>query len=220
MQISPSLARWARAHHQLVTRSAWVTTGHEPRGFDRPIERGEVRAVVCRGIPTTNPLRTLVDLGATDGASVPGALEAFTISRLVSPAAVRSARARRRRPGRDGVDALESALASSVLGAKPPDSVLEPLTGALLGQHGLEGWHFHPRVYRIEVDFGFAATKVAIEVDRWTYHRTRQQFENDRARDAKLASRGRVVLRFTWRQVTREPSRVARVIRATLDSRA
>jgi hypothetical protein len=41
-------------------------------------------------------------------------------------------------------------------------------------------------------------------------------FERDRARDAALLLAGWRVLRFTWRQVTREPERVAAVVRRSM----
>jgi very-short-patch-repair endonuclease len=47
-------------------------------------------------------------------------------------------------------------------------------------------------------------------------HRTRKAFEADRRRDQLLAEAGYATLRFTWRQLTREPERVARTIQAGL----
>jgi len=57
-----------------------------------------------------------------------------------------------------------------------------------------------------------------VEVDGWTFHRTRRAFERDRERDAKLATAGVRVLRFTHRQVTREPALVAAAIRGRVST--
>jgi very-short-patch-repair endonuclease len=61
---------------------------------------------------------------------------------------------------------------------------------------------------RIFPDAIFQAEKVIVEVDGFRTHGTRLAFESDRARDAKLAAEGWIVLRFTWRQITEEPELV------------
>ena len=48
-------------------------------------------------------------------------------------------------------------------------------------------------------------------------HDTRHAFEADRRRDQLLAAAGYTTLRFTWRQVTSEPERVARTVTAVLE---
>jgi very-short-patch-repair endonuclease len=57
-------------------------------------------------------------------------------------------------------------------------------------------------------------------VDGWEAHRSRSAFEADRVGDARLAVLGNEVVRFTWRQVTRERREVAKTIRALLKARA
>ena len=44
-----------------------------------------------------------------------------------------------------------------------------------------------------------------VETDGWAFHGGRSAFERDRRRDAELQARGYVVMRFTWRRLTREP---------------
>ena len=61
-----------------------------------------------------------------------------------------------------------------------------------------------------------AARKLIVETDGAQTHRTRKAFEADRRRDQLLAEAGYTTLRFTWRQVTTEPERVARTIAAVL----
>jgi hypothetical protein len=58
------------------------------------------------------------------------------------------------------------------------------------------------------------------EVDGWDSHRTRSAFEEDRARDARLSALGYEVVRFTWRQLTRDQHAVAKTIRTLLRARA
>jgi len=47
-------------------------------------------------------------------------------------------------------------------------------------------------------------------------HTTRKAVEHDRLRDQRLTLAGYAVVRFTWRQVEREPRRVAAVLRGLL----
>ncbi len=66
------------------------------------------------------------------------------------------------------------------------------------------------------VDFLWPAHRLIVEVDGWETHGTRTAFEDDRARDAWLTAQGYRVVRFTWRQVTREGPLVARTLRQLL----
>ncbi len=57
----------------------------------------------------------------------------------------------------------------------------------------------------LTADFFWPEHRVIVETDGFGTHGKRASFESDRARDADLESRGYSVLRFTWRQITREP---------------
>jgi very-short-patch-repair endonuclease len=57
-------------------------------------------------------------------------------------------------------------------------------------------------------------TPPGVETDGYQYHRTRRAFERDRERDAILARAGYRMLRFTRRQLTREPAMVADTVRS------
>jgi very-short-patch-repair endonuclease len=73
----------------------------------------------------------------------------------------------------------------------------------------LDGIGFSP-------DFLWPTERLIVETDGGT-HRTRKAFEADRRRDQLLAEAGYTILRFTWRQLTTEPERVARTIAAVLN---
>jgi very-short-patch-repair endonuclease len=49
---------------------------------------------------------------------------------------------------------------------------------------------------------------VAVEIDGFAFHSTRDRFENDRRRDARLRQAGITVIRITWRQLERESEAV------------
>jgi very-short-patch-repair endonuclease len=70
------------------------------------------------------------------------------------------------------------------------------------------------------VDFLWTDRLLVVEVDGWESHRTRSAFEEDRSRDARLKILGYEVVRFTWRQVTRDRRGVAETIRTLLHARS
>ncbi len=132
----------------------------------------------------------------------------------------RRALRRHARPGRHGVRALRAAYDNWAIDDKPPDSALELAMVRLLDRAGLPRVVFHPPLLGRELDFAYLRERVAIECDGWESHGLdRHGFERDRVRDAALVAAGWVVLRFTWRQITRRPSWVADTIRATLLAR-
>jgi very-short-patch-repair endonuclease len=58
--------------------------------------------------------------------------------------------------------------------------------------------------------------RLIVETDGYRYHRGRQAFEDDRARDIRLQMLGYQVLRFTHRQVVDDAVGVAVALRALL----
>lgn len=186
----------------------------------RPTDLRWAHAVKQRGIEVTAPLRTLADLGAVDRAAVGPTLEAMLIAGLVTVPTVERTIALHRKRGRPGLRALEAAVVGLPLGRKPPDSVLEPAAARVFANAGIRGWTFHPRALGYELDFGFLAERVDVEVDGWTFHRSPASFEGDRRRDAALVAAGWAVLRFTWRQVNRQAAWVGRTVVATLAQRS
>jgi very-short-patch-repair endonuclease len=192
----------------------WVAA-HNPRDVDdlRPVQR--------RGIPTTNPLRVLVDLGQVAPSAVTAALEHYLAEGLVDLRSVKTALIRHARQGRHGIFALRAALDSATIDDVPADSELELAMARLLADHDLPPAQFHARILGFEVDFAIVPERVVLECDGWTSHGLdRVQFERDRRRDATLAAGGWVVLRFTWTQISRRPAWVAGAIRRTLSQRA
>lgn len=164
-----------------------------------PIDLGDLRPVRRRGIPTTNPLRILLDLGQVAPESVLEALEFFIV---------------------DGSLRRRAAVDAWVIDDKPPDSTLELEMAHLLQRYELPPGIVHAIVGGYEVDFALPAGRVVLECDGWESHgRSRKQFERDRVRDATLAAAGWVVLRFTWFQITRRSAWVANAIRGTLAAR-
>ncbi|MDX6581792.1 MAG: hypothetical protein QOI10_976 [Solirubrobacterales bacterium] len=72
------------------------------------------------------------------------------------------------------------------------------------------------RIGVFTVDFLWRRERLVVEVDGWAAHRGRQAFEDDHERDLALRAEGYRVLRFTARQIGREPAAVAAAVRTKL----
>jgi very-short-patch-repair endonuclease len=172
---------------------------------------------VHRGIPVTSPARTILDLAAIlDERGLERALDRAELLELTDyPTLDALARSR---PGHHGAGKLTRALQSHHAGTTLTKSELEELFLALCRRHGLPRPLVNTWVEGKEVDFLFAEHRLIVETDSWTHHRSREAFETDRARDALLARAGYRTLRFTYRQIEREPASVAQTVAAMLAS--
>lgn len=88
----------------------------------------------------------------------------------------------------------------------------------LCRRHRLPTPEVNVRIGSYLVDFLWRERRLVVETDGYRYHRGRQAFEDDRSRDLDLRSLGYDVLHFSYRQVSREPERVAAVVRGALSS--
>jgi very-short-patch-repair endonuclease len=52
------------------------------------------------------------------------------------------------------------------------------------------------------------AERLIVEIDGFEYHRSREAFERDRLRDARLQAAGNRVVRITRRQISQQPEAV------------
>lgn len=187
----------------------------------RPTDRLDLAAVMRRGIPVTNPLRLLIDLGAVrPEEDVEAALDHFVVRGTVTVAAVRRTLARHARPGRAGAGALRAVLDRWALGAGRPDSGGEAEIARWLAGVGGGTPVLHHRVDRYEVDFAWPELRVALEVDGWDVHGRREAFEDDRLRDLHLQALGWLVLHVSGRSVARRSPSVLRWVEAVLRRRS
>jgi very-short-patch-repair endonuclease/predicted transcriptional regulator of viral defense system len=164
-------------------------------------------------VRVTTPARTLFDLAsslprralerALDEAEIRGLYDRRKLEAITSAhAGERGAAALRRAIDEDGDLTLT-------------DSELEELMLTLCREHRLEPPTTRAWVAGLRVDFLFAQSRLVVETDGYRYHRTRRAFERDRERDAILARARYRTLRFTHRQLTREPTMVAATIRSS-----
>jgi len=128
-------------------------------------------------------------------------------------------------PREEWEDALDRARSrgfdvSDIRDEAPTRSALERTFLRLCRRERLPAPQVNIRVGGFLVDFLWLERRLIVEVDGYEYHRGRASFEADRARDAELMRRGYRVLRFTYRQVTQQPSRVAAAVSDLLSSSA
>ena len=116
-----------------------------------------------------------------------------------------------RNKGRHGSPAARRLLDAAQDGAR---SEAERLLVKLLKDAGFTGWKTNHPVGGYQVDVGFVAEKVAIEVDGWAFHSDSDAFQIDRKRQNAISLLGWKVLRFTWLDLTDYPRRVSAEIGA------
>jgi very-short-patch-repair endonuclease len=173
-------------------------------------------------IPTTNPVRVLVDLGASAFCLNPhdlaGALDRALASKLVTIGGLRKELDRVGRQGRRGPGPLRRVLEDrGYIGVAHP-SVLESKTLRLFRRCHLpvpdvEFTTGAQGEYRL--DFAFPAFKLAVEVDGYVHHFSPDHVRRDHARRNQLQRQGWLILIYTWLDVVREPARVAAEIAET-----
>jgi very-short-patch-repair endonuclease len=190
------------------------------RSMDLVHEHSTVR----HRIPVTNPLRTIVDLAAVLPADrVEDAVDAgLAHPCLFSVPAVEWMLNELAGRGRRGAGVLRDVLAERVLGDALSDSVLESRMARLLRRAGLPPATFHyvirtpAGVLLAEVDFAYPEARLAIEVDGFAVHGTPRRMAKDFVRQNGLVPYDWHVLRFTWRQVVRQPDMIVRAVAAAL----
>jgi very-short-patch-repair endonuclease len=142
------------------------------------------------GIPVTRPARTIADL-----------------RRLVPPEQLRRAIRQASVIGLDIGQDVEADLTRSEL---------ERRFLRLCRRHRLAAPEVNALIGPFRVDFIWREQRLIVETDGYRYHRGRQAFEDDRARDLELRLLGYQVVRFTSRQLAGDPGGVAVALRRLL----
>ena len=169
------------------------------------------------GLPLTSPSRTLLDLAAILSADeLRKAVADALYLRLTSQGELE--RTLKRLKGHRGAGRLGDLIGAGE--AVPTRSELERALLPALAAAGVVRPSVGVRLGPYLIDFLWHAERVAVETDGFEAHGHRLAFEDDRARDVDLQSRGYAVLRFTWRQVLHDPRAVAGRIAQVLAVRA
>jgi hypothetical protein len=219
--------RMAGALHAVVNSSALEVTVPTRAGRSIPcivvhrtrrLDAGEVTAI--DQIPCTSLARTLLDYAElASPRQLERACEQAEILRLYDQEAIDAAI--ERNPGRRGTKRLLSVIADFRPGTTATrndveEAMLAICDGARLRRPLVNAWIPFPEGGGASPDFLWPEPKRIVEVDGYEAHGTRQAFEDDRARDRRLALLGYEVFHFTWRDVMFRPATVQRELVAFL----
>jgi predicted transcriptional regulator of viral defense system len=186
---------------------------HHVRSMEAP--------VAIEGIPCATLPRTLLDLAATCRPRVvERALDQAEVLQVFDGRAIDEA-LRARRPGSR---ALRAILDRHTPGTTVTRSELEERFLAICREVELPPAELNAPVARgddgrtVIVDALWRPERLIVELDGRSFHVSDKAFEDDRARDVDLHVEGWTVLRFTWRQLTRERAWVIRQLRRALSA--
>ena len=175
---------------------------------------------LVQGIPCTNAVRTLIDIGAVRRDLTEPLFHAVLHRRLATYDDIVARFYQVARKGRNGVGPLRAVLQEYDSAMAPGESTLEVRLLEIIRDYGMKAPVRQHRVtisgrnYRIDV--AYPDEMLAIEGDGFGVHSERERFEADRVRQNELVLHGWRVLRFTWRQIRQQPEYVAATIRAAL----
>jgi hypothetical protein len=181
------------------------------------------RVVEIEGLPTTDVIRTLIDLfpilkkpsaigKIIDRLVIDGRATLEEIAREVELLA------RHGKPGiKVGRAAIEPRLGETYIG----ESEVEALALRLIREWGFpEPCLQYPLPWRSprkgRVDFAYPHVRLIIEIDGRAWHATLDAFESDRMRDNHAQLAGWRVLRITYRMMVDRPEEVREMIRQAL----
>ncbi|HMJ72393.1 MAG TPA: type IV toxin-antitoxin system AbiEi family antitoxin domain-containing protein [Solirubrobacterales bacterium] len=151
-----------------------------------------------RGIPVTNPSRTIADLRKATMAGAAGALSGRELRKAIRQANV---------------------LGLPIDEESDRDRTRSDLELDFLGicrRHRIPPPEINVRIGSCLVDFLWRDRRFVVETDSYIYHRGKVAFQDDRGRDLELKLLGYEVLRLSEQQIDEEPDRVGEVLAATL----
>lgn len=152
-------------------------------------------------LPITSPPLTVLDLIPDIGSSV---VDEALRRRVVTLGQLQAALAMT--PRRRGNRARREALADS---RDSPWSALERLAHRTLREARINGWVTNLQVrlgtVTYYLDIAWPLLKIAVEIDGYEFHGTKESFHADRQRDAALTAAGWHVLRFSSENLASMP---------------
>jgi very-short-patch-repair endonuclease len=184
-------------HELRLEISVPATSRHRPPGVTIH-RRARFEAAPHRGIPTTTPACTLVDLAPRlPRSELERAINQADNQDLIDPESLRAAVGKL--PNRPGKARLERVLDIRTFALT--DSELERLFIPIALRAGLPKPLTREYVNDFRVDFFWPDLKLIVETDSLRYHRTPAEQHRDRLRDQIHTAAGFTPLRFTHGQV-------------------
>jgi very-short-patch-repair endonuclease len=164
---------------------------------------------LCRGIPVTTAVRTLLDLAPRLArVELEAAVNEADKLDLIDPEALRAALDEL--PRRRGAPVLRELLDRRTF--RLTDSELERRFLQIVQRTGLPPPETQRWLNGFRVDFYWPRLGLVVETDGLRYHRTPAQQARDRLRDQAQLAAGLTPVRFTHAQVAFAPAQVERVL--------
>jgi len=173
-------------------------------------------------IPVTNPVRTIVDLGASARHLVPRALDAGLRKRLFSLQDVAALVGRVGRKGRRGVGVIRPLIEERLVWNGIAESELEDLFRRVCQRFDLPQPQAQVEIRRPDgsfvcrTDFAYPDRMLRIELDSEAFHMDKTTFRKDRATQNVTELLGWKTLRYTWWDLVTRPEHVAVEVRAAI----
>ncbi len=165
-----------------------------------------------RGIPLTQPVRTLIDVATElSPKRLERAVNEADKRDLIDPGPLRDALDGY--AGEPGVRPLRTLLDRHTF--RLSDTELELLFRPIAAAAGLPTPLTKQMVNGFEVDFHWPGLGLVVETDGWCYHRTASAQTRDALRDQTHTASGLVSLRFSHYQVKYEPDHVECILTRT-----
>lgn len=109
-----------------------------------------------------------------------------------------------------------------IQGQLNPHSFAENKLQQLLIANGITEWianhPFWTEDHKDIADIYLPDAGLIIEFDSWEYHRSREAFERDRAKQLRLLTKGIATIRITWAMLCDEPRALIRLIKTAIRS--
>jgi very-short-patch-repair endonuclease len=175
-----------------------------------------------RGIPVTDPIRTVIDLAAVLPKRRLSDVVDQTVRKGLATYPMIGVRLENlARKGKPGVVKLRSVLEARSGVAISPESTLETKVLDLLARGGLPlaATQFRPAWLRSvdgRVDLAYIDARVIVEADSRRWHDSPEAFQADRRRDNLAQLAGWTILRFTWEDIVKRPSYVIGTVETAL----
>lgn len=172
----------------------------------------DAEVMVVNDLRVTSPARTIVDLTATLG---PRAMRE-TIERAQDLKRFHRDEIAAAATGRPGTKRLGELIALMDPDEDNARSHLERLFLAVVRGARLPRPNVNQPIADARRDFVWPDHRLAVEVDGYAYHSSREDLRRDRRRDRQLTALGWRPARFTYEEVAFEPKLVARDLAALL----
>jgi hypothetical protein len=189
----------------------------------KSVDLTEPDIIICGGIRTTSPARTVADLLSGLGrVRTERIIDDLLSSRRMTMDDLIAVHDRYARGGRPTTVAMREIIAARSAGGTAPASVLESMALEVFVRAGLPepvlqfplpGWGEGPA----RTDMAWPEQRVLVELDGRRWHDRDASFETDRERDNAAVLAGWTPFRFTHRHLTERPGYVIRTVSAALE---